>query len=65
MASASDDRSPYDVAFKLLVATASAEGKGHNGQHGPAFNDAASEEWILNTYAKCLDAVLGYGKRLR
>lgn len=46
-----------ETAFKLLLAIATAEDKAFCGQHGPVFKETASQDWILDTYAKCLQTI--------
>ncbi|MEP9349193.1 hypothetical protein [Xanthobacter sp. KR7-225] len=52
------ENSPEQVAYKLLGAVAHAEGKLVNGLvHA---KEKATREWILDTYAECLQATLNH-----
>lgn len=47
------ENSPQQVAYKLMGAIASAEGKILHGQ-----STNSDREWILRTYAQCLYVVM-------
>ncbi len=46
--------SPQHVAYRLMECIAHAEGMSLNGRQ----EDAPDREWILSTYAQCLQTVL-------
>lgn len=55
------ENSPEEVAYKLLGHIASAEG--FRLARTPAVENSAGRQWILDTYAECVEAVKGYRSR--
>lgn len=51
------ENSPEEVAYKLLNNIADVEGKSLV-LNPTGKRDTADREWILDTYAECIDAVL-------
>jgi hypothetical protein len=57
------ENSPEEVAYKLLKVIASNEGKSLIGtMSGKA---TADREWVLDTYAECLEAIRNSSYRLQ
>ena len=52
------ENSPEEVAFRLLGAIAHAEGK--SVLRANASGENPTGEWILDTYAECLQATLNH-----
>ncbi|MFG1479775.1 hypothetical protein V5F53_14095 [Xanthobacter sp. V4C-4] len=52
------ENSPKQVAFKLLGLVAQLDGKKIIGVHGAG--EPPTREWLLDTYAECIEAVRGH-----
>lgn len=59
------ENSPEEVAYKLMINVAIAEGKDTNNMRGFTYVlKSADRKWLLDTYAECLSTVKNPAGRL-